>query len=111
MAMLMLVIVALLGQSVVTGSHVHAFGVALSPPVAHAVPTTTGHQRPGHTPADCPLCREMAQAGHYISPAPILLAVSGRPPLWIARVAGRRLIDGARWLGWRSRAPPCTARS
>jgi hypothetical protein len=65
----------------------------------------SGHA-PSDDPSNCPICREMAQAGHYLLPAPFaILAVAGSPIvlalphflLWPGRHEPH---------GWYGRGPP-----
>ena len=108
--LLLAMLLAFLGQSIVTQSHVHLAAEPFSPAASagngSAQTASTSKRGPSDSPADCPYCRELAMAGHVLLPAPVvlpervLLAVG----LFLAPVAfiGWR----GRSHSWRSRAPP-----
>lgn len=107
-----LVIVALFAfawQSFVTQAHVHFDAGEYSRAVApdHGLSFNLGSgQSPRDLPAKCLLCKEQAQAGHYLPPHPLAIqcqascAVAGTVALLIALA----LSPHAR--AWHSRAPP-----
>jgi len=106
---LLLVLAAFLGQSIVTQSHVHFADESVQVAAAatsHGQSATTSKHRRGESPADCPLCRELALSGHYLMPAPVVL------PELLALTVGLFLLPvmALAWRGrshsWRSRAPP-----
>jgi len=106
---LAITIIALLFQSLITQSHIHPIslsgrtgetGVSTAPRIGHHAPTK---------PGDCAICREIAQAGHYVASA--LPSFDGRalqgfwrsPP--VARPVTRHSVSHA----WHSRGPPPAA--
>ncbi len=97
-------LLALLGQSIATQSHVHRRD--MSSPAARQGPRISTSRLPAPAPADCPICRESAQAGHYLGPATFQLAPVARafPPSGVSSL--RRIICRLYGFGWRSRAPP-----
>lgn len=97
-------LLALLGQSIVTQSHIH--GRDMNSPVARQGPRIFSSRLPAPAPADCPFCREGAQAGHYLSPSTFQLAPVAKafPPCGVPSLT--RIICRLHGFGWRSRAPP-----
>lgn len=110
LAMVVALLVSLFGQSLVTQTHVHvdapARGAVLRLLHGQAAAHADHRHRAAHGSESCPLCREIAQAGHYVAPAP------GGPAtplsfatLFLLPVPAR--IDGfVRSHAWRSRGPP-----
>jgi len=101
-ALLALITFAL--QSYVTQTHIH-FDSAESDVIAAA------HVPPGklpskETPANCPICQEIAMAGHYVTPGAVILAP---PPQAVSivpmEIAVRFIVDAVSH-DWRGRAPP-----
>ncbi len=100
-----------LGQSIVTYGHVHL------PAGAMSSGATSLHQGSGKTalsathapanaPADCPLCRELAAAGHYLAPAPLVLPAGLPPVVWLFVLPAAVILSRQRSHRWQSRAPP-----
>jgi hypothetical protein len=57
-------------------------------------------------PANCPICQAMANAGAYITPAPVLLSLPAIVlPVEIAFIA-RPAVFRPLWHAWQGRAPP-----
>ncbi len=108
-ASLALVLFAL--QSYVTQTHIHFLNAA--PSTAQSVPGGVAVKAPAHgklppadNPATCPICQDMALAGHYTAPGAILLTL---PPLVAMPVAV--LLEVPRFVAtvshiWLGRAPP-----
>jgi di/tricarboxylate transporter len=107
---LVIVLFALLSlgwQSLVVQTHCHFENDALEgPAVAAAAHLSAPTKAPGQAPLDCPLCRQAAQAGHYllaagvpalVPPAVVAMLLVRIRPFWQAR---------HRPVGWRSRGPP-----
>ncbi len=96
-------------QSVAAATHHHpqtesASRIDAGKPGSVAQPRTQGDSQ--DSPANCPICRELAHTANYLSPAPIIFtAPLSATPQRIA-VAPLSLSVGQRWHGWRSRAPP-----
>lgn len=108
----MLLLTALLAfswQSIVAQSHVHfdartykQLGIEGDSSAARQ----TAERSPADLPADCPICREIAHAGHYLQPAPLALAAPETGVVWIAISPWRTLTLRQRRHAWHSRAPP-----
>jgi hypothetical protein len=61
-------VLALMWQGFATGTHVHfpsARTISTQDAAFGASARTSSHR---HSSADCPLCRAIAQAGHYVTP-------------------------------------------
>lgn len=110
LAVVLALLVSLFGQSLVTQTHVHLDPVARGT-AARVLPGQPAarlehRHRASHGPATCPLCREIAQAGHYVAPAPVGPAsVAPFAPLFL--LPARATVGGlVRSHAWRSRGPP-----
>ncbi len=95
-------------QSVIAETHQHVPPAAASRAVAatHGGGKPAPSRAPTDSPANCPICRELAHATHYLPPAPIVFAAPVRvfaPPVSVAAIL---LVLRARSHGWQSRAPP-----
>jgi len=107
-----LMLAALLGQSIAVQSHLHSAGNAGWTTSASTSAESGPHRGlslshgPASLPADCPLCRELAMSGHYITPAP--LAFFKSPPLlpWLFVLPVAALACRPCSHCWQSRAPP-----
>ncbi len=114
-AFLLVMLVALLWQSYLIGTHVHpATGL---PSVSSAIGTGTpqlaarDRQVPGRSDT-CPICQELAQAGHYLPPAPVLVEAPARSvPPSVAAAPLSLPLQQQRSHGWQSRAPPTFSRT
>jgi hypothetical protein len=97
----------------VTQTHVHLLGVPEGGKIAAAVngfrfeqPLAPGKSNPFDDPATCPLCQDIALAGHFttpaalpvLPPAPVALPVA----IFIAMPAFVATVSHS----WRGRAPP-----
>jgi hypothetical protein len=107
-AVLLLALLAFCWQSAVTQTHIHFHSDSLRSATAQGE-LRAAHHGKGSDPADCLLCKELAQSGHYLTPAPILLVI----PAGLAFLApdaaerlARRLTNSH---SWRSRAPPTSS--
>lgn len=107
-AVLIATLLAFMCQSFVTQTHEHY------QPQAHLVVAgATGevsHLKADRTPADpsdtCPICREMAQAGHYISSPPFVFFDREKFLHWLAITPALVLVVRLLCHSWQSRAPP-----
>ena len=93
-------------QSYVTQTHIH-FEFAEAKGIAAAVP----HAPPGkhpfkETPANCPICQEIAMAGHYVTPGAAVLALPSQSVSIVPLEIGVRFIVEAVSHDWHGRAPP-----
>ncbi|QNA84183.1 hypothetical protein G4G27_09440 [Sphingomonas sp. So64.6b] len=102
-------VLALFGwQSVVLQSHVH-----LAPKILeratdqHPVATQlmSGHHENGD-PADCPICRDIDDAGQYLTPSSIAIDRHIVVPTWTSALLMLLVLDRQRSHSWQSRAPP-----
>jgi len=102
-------LLALLGQSFVTQTHIHAeprvYATAIADS-AGAPPQLKTGQAPSDLPATCPICQEIAHAGSYLSPT----AVAFQPPIpagvWREVTPSFAPSLRQRSHAWQSRAPP-----
>jgi hypothetical protein len=103
----LLLLAAFLGQSIVTQSHIH-FASSAAPAVAEgsfkAPPLSK--RGPADSPADCPVCRELAAAGHYLLPDPVILPSIILPLAWVFVLPLFGIACPQRSHRWQSRAPP-----
>ncbi len=108
-ALVMAVLLAFTGQSIVTQTHIHpetGFASTLTTSLTGSLPLATKAPSSPDRPANCPICREIARAGHYVASAPIAFFPPMRTlALLIVPVfalwCGRRLSHA-----WYSRGPP-----
>jgi hypothetical protein len=96
-------------QSFVAETHNHFARASVSTTAGAAgqVTTTPSDQNsPFDSPANCPICREIAQSAAYLPPAPIVLPAPQAVLVWLVVGLAFGLILQRRSLGWHSRAPP-----
>lgn len=98
-------------QSVLLQSHVHAAGVrpaqsAAASPVAATLPGVRAGSDRRDDPADCPICREVAHAGHYLTPSPAAVPAPAPLPTWVSVARTGPADAPRRSSGWRNRDPP-----
>ena len=101
-------------QSVVTATHHHpGTGFAARVDAGKPAPVVQSGKSgaPEDSPANCPICRELAHTAHYLPPAPIVFAAPLSATAQRVTVAALSLAPGQRWHGWRSRAPPSLLRT
>ena len=108
-AVLLAMLVAFSWQSFVAETHNHFVRAQISTtadtPGAVATPSSDENS-PFDSPANCPICREIAQSAAYLPPAPIVLPAPQAMLVWLVAGLAFGLILERRSLGWRSRAPP-----
>lgn len=101
-------------QSVVTATHHHP-GAGFASRVDAGKPGPVAQSgksgAPEDSPANCPICRELAHTAHYLPPAPIVFTAPLSATTQRVAVAALSLAPGQRWHGWRSRAPPTLSRT
>jgi hypothetical protein len=96
-------------QGIVAETHRHLQG---DPARGAVVAKRDGGSKPGQprppadSPANCPICRELAHAAFYLPPAPIVFDTPLFAVALLASVAALFLTLRRRSHGWRSRAPP-----
>lgn len=108
-AVLLAVLLAFSWQSVVAQTHNHFDRLSTATPAGPAGITarvSPARNSPFDSPANCPICREIAHSVAYLPPAPIVLPAAPEMLLWLAIGLATGLILQQRPLGWRSRAPP-----
>ena len=101
MAVILTAIAALLWQSFIVQTHIHYPAVAV-----HAATGVSHRAHPAEAPADCPICREMAQAAAYLTPTSPPLAEPARAHFLLAELPITASVFVAFAPAWRSRAPP-----
>jgi hypothetical protein len=97
-------------QNYVVQTHIHfepgEFGAIVAAKTTTLSKVPSPLKSPADDPATCPICQEMALAGHYISPAPIAVFQSFAavywPPVWVVRIVAYT----AALHPWQSRGPP-----
>ena len=108
--LLLVILSVFLAQTVAIQTHVHFAKAAASSPVAgtpeRTKPTLSSTQTPTADPADCPLCRDLAIAGHYILPDGVTLSASALVLFWLFVPASVAVAVQQRSHRWQSRAPP-----
>jgi len=77
----------------------------------HFAPSMAQKQAPGKLPskddpANCPVCQEMMQAGHFVTPAAASLLLPSAQVSVIEIATPVAVIAQAASHAWRSRAPP-----
>ena len=94
---------AFMWQSFVTQTHVHFDPGAHHAPAGHV--SKAG--RPRHTsPETCPICRVIAESGHHLLPASVVIQVPDAIALWLLYTLPFALTLCLRSHAWQSRAPP-----
>ena len=107
-AVLLAVLLAFSWQSFVTQTHEH-FDSGNHSTVAGAK-TDAPQLKTGRLPTNpadtCPICREIAQAGHYLLPAPVAFHTPETITHWLTVTPSLVLVLCLRSHAWQSRAPP-----
>jgi hypothetical protein len=96
-------------QSFVAQTHNHFASAPISTTagtVRAVAASTSDRNSPFDSPANCPICREIAQSAAYLPPAPIILPAPQPILFWLVAGLAFGLILERRSLGWHSRAPP-----
>ncbi len=108
-AVFAIMIIALLFQSLITGSHIHAsarFGPSGNPGLAAS--TSLSYESPSKS-GECAICREIAQARHYVASTPPHLTFGALPGFWLSPVVPRPITRHSLSHAWHSRGPPQAA--
>ena len=108
LAFLFATLVAFTAQSVVAGTHRHVEWDSMVSATAGdaTVKASPGLGGPIDSPADCPICRELAHSGSYLLPAAVAVeAPMPRDDWQVAAIVSWPHLSQPP-LGWRSRAPP-----
>ncbi len=114
-AFLLVLFVALSWQSYLIGTHVHpaASLSSISSGIGTGAAQLASRDRQlPNAPDTCPICQELAQAGHYLPPAPIVFDAPLLAVALLAVVAACfPTVQRRRSHDWRSRAPPSAPRT
>jgi hypothetical protein len=93
-------------SSFVTQTHIH-FDMIGSGGIVTAMPDAPHGKHPfKETPANCPICQEIAMAGHYVTPGAAVLALPTQSVSIVPIVIAVRFIVEAVSHDWHGRAPP-----
>jgi hypothetical protein len=109
LATLAAVLIAFSFQSLVTQTHQHfdfSAAFASTPAKADAAGQPAGKRSPSELPANCPICREIAQAGHAVLTAPVEFKAPAPAVAWFAATKPLGGTISRPSHAWRSRAPP-----
>jgi len=108
-AIVFAMLLAILWQSFVTQTHVHAnpdvYATAISDNAGAPTRLKAG-EAPSDLPATCPICQEVAHAGSYLSPAAVALQPPVPIDLWRTATPALSPTRRQRSHAWQSRAPP-----
>lgn len=108
-ALLLATLLAFCWQSFVVETHNHFNRTPLSTTSVAArtvAASSSGRNMPSDSPANCPICRAIAQSAAYLPPAPIIVPEPQAQLVWLVVALSFGLTIVRRPLGWRSRAPP-----
>jgi hypothetical protein len=107
-AILIAALLAFCWQSFVAQTHVHfASNVDATATARPGIAVGASIKSPSSDqPADCPICDEIAHAGHLYLPASPAFHVPERGGAWIVRAAASILAPAQSSHAWNSRAPP-----
>ena len=107
-AVLLATLLAFSWQSFVTQTHEHFGSNTYS--ADGVTKTTVAHVKTGRSPTNpsetCPICRAIAQAGHYLLPVSVAFHTSETIAHWLAVATLLVLSLSMRSHAWQSRAPP-----
>ena len=92
-------------QAIIVQAHLHVRPAAASASMSVAAVSSPAPQRPD-SPSECPVCREVAHAGQYLSPGPVLVTPPATVAQWRALPTLSIVLRNERSHAWRSRAPP-----
>jgi len=94
-------------QSYVTQTHIHFDSPTSSDGITKAAPDAPHGKLPvKETPANCPICQEIAMAGHYVTPGAVALALPSQTVSIVPLEIVVRFIVEAVSHDWHGRAPP-----
>jgi hypothetical protein len=108
-AILVAVLLAFSWQSFVAQTHVHfASAVDATTIAVRADGAADASVKPSSSdePADCPICDEIAHAGHIYLPASLSFHIPERAEAWIILAAAGIVAPSQSSHAWNSRAPP-----
>jgi hypothetical protein len=94
-------------QSYVTQTHIHFDAPVSSDGIAKAAPNAPQGKLPfKETPANCPICQEIAMAGHYVTPGAVALVLPSQTVSIVPIDVSVPFIVEAVSHDWHGRAPP-----
>lgn len=106
-------LVALLMQSLITQSHVHPASQALGQSARSGGAIASAKAELGHRSrqksGDCAICREIAQAGHYVASVLPAFAEMDAQGFWCSPVIAEAMAPRVLSHAWHSRGPPPVA--
>ena len=108
-AIVFAMLLAVLWQSFVTQTHVHATPGAYTAAISDSAGAPTrlkAGETPSDQPAICPICQEVAHAGSYLSPTAVALQPPVPVDLWRTATPAFSPTLRQRSHAWQSRAPP-----
>ncbi|WP_066590460.1 DUF2946 family protein [Sphingomonas pruni] len=108
-AVLLAMLVVFSWQSFFAETHNHFARAQISTnagPTGAVAKSSSDQNSPYDSPANCPICREIAQSAAYLPPTPIVLPAPEALLVWLVAGLTFGLILERRSLGWHSRAPP-----
>ena len=94
------------GQAIVVQAHVHTPAPWAVATVSSAGATSTPAPIRRDDPLNCPVCREVAHAGAYLTPGPVALAIPTTTGHWSPVAVLPTLQTVRPSHSWQSRAPP-----
>ncbi len=92
-------------SSYVTQTHIH-FDVPGSGKIAASAPAPKGKHPFQETPANCPICQEIAMAGHYVTPGAVAFVLPAQSVSIVPIEIATPIIVEAISHDWHGRAPP-----
>jgi len=109
LAVFLVTLFAFSWQSYVTQTHLH-FHSGANPTTFVAGNDGTVQLDVGRSssdlPADCPICQEIAHAGHYLPSVPLVFQAPESVAVWLAILLPLKPASRQRSHAWQSRAPP-----
>lgn len=113
-AITLLALLAFTFQAFVTQTHIHTGSVlTIGSSKSDTAPAkvTPGSQKqhngvPNQDPANCPICQQIVQAGHYVTPAALSALAPAVAVSAIAIVLDAAMATASPSHSWRGRAPP-----
>ena len=109
LAIVFAALLAILWQSFVTQTHVHANPGAHATAISDRAGAPTrlnAGEAPSDLPATCPICQEVEHAGSYLSPATVALQPPAPVDVWRTVTPTLSPTLRQRSHAWQSRAPP-----
>ena len=106
-AVALLALLTFFVQSYVTQTHIHLDTASSTAGITTSAPDSPRGTHPfKDTPANCPICQEIAMAGHYVTPAALVFALPAQHVSIVPIQIASRFIVEAVSHDWHGRAPP-----